>query len=184
MPPTCTAAPTVAQQRAAVTLVNRTVATVARYRSLAVAKAAGYVPVTPTGRPVVHYINPALYLGSAALDPGAVPSLVYVNTPRGAVLSAAMYLMPLSGGSRAPRPGGCLTQWHVHRDLCFRDFAVVARMVNDACPAGSIRRVTPPMMHVWLVPVPGGPLATNAKDRAQLQAASLLPVLAAPNGAA
>ena len=44
--PNCTAQPTSAQQKAAVNLVDRTVAAAQKYTSLAAAKAAGYVPVT------------------------------------------------------------------------------------------------------------------------------------------
>ncbi len=45
--PNCTAQPTSAQQKAAVNLVDQTVAAAQKYTSLAAAKAAGYVPVTP-----------------------------------------------------------------------------------------------------------------------------------------
>ncbi|HWR49065.1 MAG TPA: hypothetical protein VN327_15870 [Pseudonocardiaceae bacterium] len=54
--PTCTTQPTAVQQHAAVTLVNPTVAATQRYQSLGAAKAEGYVPITPTGLKVVHYI--------------------------------------------------------------------------------------------------------------------------------
>ena len=182
--PNCTQRPTAEQQRAAVDLVNRTAKAVERYRSLAVAEAAGYVPVTPTGRTVVHYIDYDTYLNAAPLDPSTIPSLVYVNTPRGAVLSAAMYLMPLDSQLDPPQPGGCLTQWHVHHDLCFRDFAVVASTSQGACPAGSVNRVTPPMMHVWVTPVAGGALAMDAADSEQVRAAMRLPAPARPNGRA
>jgi hypothetical protein len=92
--PDCTAQPTKAQQQASVDLVNQTVAAVAPFSSLEAAKAAGYVPVTPSGRKVVHYINPSIYRQRPTVDPHHVPVLVYVNTAHGAVLSAAMYLMP------------------------------------------------------------------------------------------
>ena len=59
--PNCATQPTAAQQQAAVTLVDHAVAAAQKYTSLAVAKAAGYVPVTPTGAPIVHYINPSMY---------------------------------------------------------------------------------------------------------------------------
>ena len=68
--PNCTAQPTAAQQQAAVSLVNQTVAAAQKYTSLAAAKAAGYVPVTPTGKRIVHYINPSIYRSGGALEPG------------------------------------------------------------------------------------------------------------------
>ena len=42
---------------------------------------------------------------------------MYAFTPYGPVLVAAMYLMP-SVGQNGPMPGGCLTQWHAHTNLC------------------------------------------------------------------
>jgi hypothetical protein len=43
---------------------------------------------------------------------------------------------------------------------------------------------TPPMMHVWLAPVPGGPLAVDPSDVSQVLAAYRLPAPATPNGTA
>jgi hypothetical protein len=180
--PNCTAQPTAAQQQAAVTLVDQTVAAAEKYTSLSAAKAAGYVPVTTSGKPIVHYINPAIYKEGNALNPNAIPALVYVNTSHGAVLSAAMYLDPK--GIAPPQPGGCLTQWHIHTDLCFGQGGVVGNDANSTCPAGSVNRVTQPMMHVWLSPVVGGPLTPDPPALSEIQAANQLPVLSTPNGTA
>jgi hypothetical protein len=60
-PNACTATPTQAQQAATVTMVNTSWNDAKKYQSLAVAKAAGYVPITPSGDSVVHYLNPAYY---------------------------------------------------------------------------------------------------------------------------
>jgi hypothetical protein len=180
--PGCNAEPTVAQQQAAVHLVDQTVAAAQKYTSLATAKAAGYVPVTPTGKRVVHYINPSIYRSGDALDPGAIPSLVYVNTVHGAVLSAAMYLVPK--GSTPPQPGGCLTQWHIHTDLCFSAGHVVGTDSNGSCSGGSMNRVTPPMMHVWMTPVDGGPLAPDPSALSEVQGALKMPVLSTLNATA
>lgn len=183
--PDCDAQPTVAQQQAAVKLVDETVQAVAPYKSLAAAKAAGYVPVTPTGKKEVHYINPSIYKEGQALDPAAIPSLVYVNTDHGAVLVAAMYLMPRSAGSNPPQPGGCLTEWHVHTDLCFSTGGgVVGNDNSGSCPQGSENRISQPMMHVWVAPVPGGPLDPDPPALSEIQAADQLPVLSPPNGIA
>jgi hypothetical protein len=171
----CTSTPTAAQQQAAVKLVNRSWADAQKYRSLAAAQAAGYFPITPTGRAVVHYINPAYYqktlMGRPVLTPSQPQSLVYANTPKGAVLVASMFIMS-PAVSRAPQPGGCLTQWHIHTNLCFKGAGVVAATGNGTgCPAGSVRRLTPPMLHVWFVPVPGGPTAVDAPDSTVVRAA-------------
>jgi hypothetical protein len=182
--PNCTTQPTAAQQQAAVALVNHTVAAAQKYTSLAVAKAAGYVPVTPTGARIVHYINLSIYRSGQALDPDAIPALVYVNTAHGAVLSAAMYLVPK--GQTPPQPGGCLTQWHLHTDLCFSTDGgtVVGNDANSSCGAGSVNKVTQPMMHVWMTPVPGGPLAPDPPALNEVEAALKMPVLTPANGAA
>jgi hypothetical protein len=183
--PNCTAEPTVAQQKAAVNLVDQTVATAAPYKSLAAAKAAGYVPVTRPGQKVVHYINPSIYRQGPVLDPNNIPVLVYVNTSHGAVLSAAMYLTPRSSAAAKPaQPGGCLTQWHIHTDLCFSTGRVVGNNNAGACSAGSFNQTTQPMMHVWLTSVSGGPLAPDPPAIDQVVAASQMPALNPPNGTA
>jgi hypothetical protein len=171
----CTAKPTASQQHAAVRLVNASWAGARKYQSLAAAKAAGYRPVTPAGAPVVHYLNPSYYrqtfTGGPVLDTTDPQSLVYANTPDGAVLVAAMYITVPGGAT--PQPGGCLTQWHVHTNLCFSGLGVagVTTAAHPACPAGSSSRVTPPMLHVWFVPIPGGPTAVDAPDHQVVRAA-------------
>jgi Flp pilus assembly pilin Flp len=153
----------------------------------AAARAAGYRPITPSGLPVVHYLNPAFYratlLGGPVLDTSQPQSLVYANTPKGAVLVAAMYITTPRGAT--PQPGGCLTQWHVHTNLCLRAGLGVVGVVgagHPACPAGSRKRVTPAMMHVWFVPIPGGPTAVDAPDAQVVRAAEQ--VAAPHNGTA
>ncbi len=182
--PNCTAQPTAAQQEAAVNLVNQTTAAVAPFKSLAAAKAAGYVPVTPTGQRVVHYINYSIARRESLLDPNAIPVLVYVNTQHGAVLSAAMYMAFGASAANPPQPGGCLTQWHTHDDLCFNGSTVVGNNSQNACSAGSVNKATRPMMHVWMSPVAGGPLAPDPAAISQVLAASQLPPLPVPNGIA
>lgn len=179
--PACTTEPDASQQHAAIDLVNETVAGTNPYRSLAAAKAAGYVPITPTGRSVVHYINPAYYrqttTPSEVLNPQAPQSLVYANTPHGPVLVAAMYIMPAAAPStEAPQPGGCLTQWHIHTNLCFnRQSQVTGVDSTGGCASGSSNRTTQPMIHVWLAPVPGGPLTVDVTNKQIIDAAKALP---------
>ena len=180
----CTTQPTEAQQQAAVGLVDQTMEAVASYASLGAAKAAGYVPVTPSGLRVVHYINPAIYRQGATLDPHHIPVLVYVNTNHGAVLSAAMYLLPASAAANPPQPGGCLTQWHIHTDLCFNAGGVVGTNERGSCAPGSINRTTTPMMHVWVTPVPGGPLSPDPPAKDEIAAANQVPAPNPGNGVA
>jgi hypothetical protein len=182
----CTATPTKSQQQAAVTLVNNTWSQAGTtYQSLAAAKAAGYRPITPTGRPVVHYLSPSAYLatvhGGPILDTAQPQSLVYANTPKGAVLAAAMYMAPK--GATPPQPGGCLTQWHVHTNLCTNRTQGVVALADPTCPTGSTNKVTQPMLHIWFVPIPGGPTAVDAPDAQVVQAAEQV-VTTVPNGGA
>lgn len=179
-PVACTATPTASQQQAAVTLVNTSWQDSKKYQSLAAAKAAGYIPITPVGAPVVHYLNPAYYrdtvLGGPVLNLAQPQSLVYANTPKGAVLVAAMFITSKHGPT--PQPGGCLTQYHVHTNLCLtRSLGVVGAVGqgHSTCPPGSANRVTPPMMHIWFVPIPGGPTAIDAPDQQVVQAAESVP---------
>jgi hypothetical protein len=181
VPPNCSRRPTQVQSKAAVALVDATVAGVAPYRSLAAAKSAGYVPVTPTGARIVHYINYSVLEHSSPLDPTSVPVLVYVNTRHGAVLSAAMYLMTARDGRVPPQPGGCLTVWHIHTDLCFSGAAVTGTESSGSCPAGQSNSLTEPMLHVWLAPVDGGPLAVDPGGLAEVVAAWQLPAVDPPN---
>ena len=183
----CTATPTATQQKAAVSFVDTSWQDAKKYQRLAVAKAAGYRPITPVGAPVVHYLNPAYYRatveGGPVLNTDDPQSLVYANTPKGAVLVAAMYIT--YPGGPTPQPGGCLTQWHVHTNLCLTPSLGVVGEVgagNPTCPSGSVNRVTPPMIHVWFVPIPGGPTAIDAPDQQVVRAAEQ--VAAPPNGVA
>ena len=171
----CSAMPTAAQQAATVKLVNTSWRDAQKFRSLAAAKAAGYVPITPTGLPVVHYLNLKSYEATAEGGPVITPahpeSLVYANTPKGAVLAATMYLSR-PGTVDPPQPGGCLTPWHIHTNLCFGSFGTVVGLTTAGeCAAGSVHRVTPPMMHVWYVPIPGGPTAVDGTDAQIVRAA-------------
>jgi hypothetical protein len=186
---TCATAPTKSQQQAAVSLVDTSWKDLQKFRSLAAARSAGYFPITPTGAKVVHYLNIKYYIdtlrGGPILDTSQPQSLVYANTPDGAVLAAAMYISPKGDGT--PQPGGCLTQWHVHTNLCTSSLGVVTGVINgtnDTCPAGSTNKVTPPMMHVWFIPIPGGPTAIDAPDAQVVRAAEKVGSGGFKNGAA
>ena len=157
----CTAPVTAAQQAAADALAAQTIAGLHQFLDIADAEAAGFVPITPLNLKLVHYANPGWYLDGRVLDPNKPESLMYAIPPTGApILLGAMFLM--ENGEPGPQVGGCLTQWHVHDNLCLADQG--GRMVgvvdaNGQCPAGSSNRVTPEMLHVWGIDVPGGPFS-------------------------
>ena len=166
----CVQAPTAAQSKAAMQLIQSTSVAVAKYHNLAAAKADGYVAITDTSYPVVHYIKPAA-MGRAPLDPNDVQSLVYAKTSKGWVLAAAMY-MTQGNGVAGPMPGGCLTQWHAHTNLCLSSTTHVIEGFAP-CAAGSTLLKTPEMLHVWQIPVPGGPLAMDPSDLEVVEAATM-----------
>jgi hypothetical protein len=169
--PDCAKAPTGAQVEAAMQLIQTTSSAVSKYKDLNVAKAAGYFPITDTRYPVVHYVNPGYLQQQYVLDPNHVQSLVYAFTPYGPVLVAAMYLMPTEGDN-GPMPGGCLTQWHAHTNLCSGATGTIQGFMSDGvCPAGENHFPTPEMLHVWQVPVPGGPLTMDPTDQQVVEAA-------------
>jgi hypothetical protein len=170
--PVCDKAPTAAQLQSAMQLVQTTSAAVAPFKDINVAKADGYFPITDSHYPVVHYLNPGYMNNKDVLDPDHVQSLVYAFTPYGPVLAAAMYLMP-SRGEQGPMPGGCLTQWHAHTNLCFggRSGTISGFQNQGNCPAGETPLLTPEMMHVWQVTVPGGPLTMDPTDQQVVEAA-------------
>ncbi len=167
--PDCTTAATAAQTLGAVQYVQATTTAVAKYKTLSVATAAGYVPVTDPAFPIVHYVNPAYMKRADIMDPNHVDSLVYTFTPNGPVLVAAMYLMP--GQGTGPMPYGCLVQWHAHTNLCTSTTThqIVGFM---PCAPGTVHYGrTGYMTHVWQVPVAGGPLAIDPSTVQVMEAA-------------
>ena len=156
----CTAPVTDTQRTAADELVADTRATLRQYTSLDAAVADGFVNVTPEGRRVVHYARPDRLADGNVLDPSAPESLVYAfpaSTPP--VLLGAMYLM--EGRGDPPTPGGCLTQWHRHTNLCLAPGEGMVAVVGSdgTCPVGSRNSVTHTMMHVWRYDTSVGPFA-------------------------
>jgi hypothetical protein len=123
--------------------------------------------VTPPSATIVHYVKPDYMRDGRVLDPEHVESLVYVNTDRGAVLAAAMYMMP---AARMPGPaiGGPLTRWHSHTNLCFDRAGVIVGFADalDRCAPGTAHRLTPEMLHVWLVDNPDGPFSDDMEPEA------------------
>lgn len=175
--PTCTTSPTTAQQAAAVALVGHELAGLQQIPKPGHGESRRLPTDHPTGQPVVHYLNPAYYratiIGGPILNAAAPQSLVYANTAHGAILAAAMYIAPRRTGT-PPQPGGCLTQWHIHTNLCMAGGAVIAE-ADPSCPTGSVNRITPPMLHIWFIPIPGGPTAIDAPDSQVVQATQKVP---------
>jgi hypothetical protein len=169
----CTAPVTPRQQAAADELVTDTRATLGQYATFDAAVADGFVNITPEGQLVVHYARPQWLVDSKVLDASAPESLVYAFPQRTRpVLLGAMYLMETA--TNPPTPGGCLTQWHDHQNLCIAPGEGMVAVVgpDGSCPPGSSNESTQSMMHVWRYDTSAGPFAElRAIDPAELRAA-------------
>jgi hypothetical protein len=152
--------PTPAQVRAARKLVADTKRGLARFVDLRDARAAGYAPHRPGHETFKHYFNPTYVIDARVLDPTRPEGLLYADTVRGRVVVAAVYLMS-HAGEPGRAVGGCLTQWHVHRNLCSSDPAngmiTGVRSPGGRCPPGQVPWAAPPMLHTWVIDIPGGP---------------------------
>lgn len=166
MDPPALASGTAEQQAAAGSLWTATEKATERYRSLAAARADGYIAFNPIGDPLVHYVKPAYMHDGRILDPQHVESLVYENSLAGPVLVAAMYSLE-DPNAAPPDIAGQLTPWHRHDDLCFTPGGEVVGAPPD-CPPGSATYLTPWMLHVWLVPNRYGRFATDLDPWNQL----------------
>src|SRR5262252_4220040 len=173
-----TAPATAAQVVAAGNLIKATDASLARYKNVQAAFAAGYTYILRTnGEEHLLYdgSNPAY----AGLNPQHPSSLVYaIDVPHHApILLGAMYIE--NGNANGPQVGGGLTRWHTHLTVCENRKPTIAGFnlqLRGTCnPARWHDQYTSQMLHVWVVPYSGGPFsddlsraATNAAAGAAL----------------
>jgi hypothetical protein len=170
-----TAPLTAAQVIAAGQLIKGTDATLARYEDVRAAFAAGYTDVLhANGEEHLLYNgnNPA-YNG---LDPQHPSSLVYAtNVPHHApILLGAMYIE--NRNTNGPQVGGSLTRWHSHLVVCEGGKQTIAgfglQVQGGSCdPATWTDNYTEQMLHVWVVPYPGGPFSDDLSRAATSAAA-------------
>jgi hypothetical protein len=150
------------QTAAAAQLYAETKADILQYEDWHQAWAAGYRPGGPANMPSTHWMNAAYVKAGYVMDPLRPQGLVYANTRRGPVLLGAMFQMPRLNDF-GPDPGGPLTAWHQHENICFTPFGFGFSLMTPfaTCPLGSIDLSVPPMLHVWIVDNPGGPFAVD-----------------------
>jgi hypothetical protein len=173
-----TAPATAAQVIAAANLIKATDASLARYKNVQAAFAAGYTYVLKTNgeEHLLYNGNSPAYAG---LNPQHPSSLVYaINVPHHApILLGAMYIE--NDRTSGPQIGGGLTRWHTHLTVCENGKPTIAGFgvqLRGTCnPATWRDQYTSQMLHVWVVPYLGGPFsddlsraATNAAVRAVL----------------
>jgi hypothetical protein len=150
------------QQAAAENLVAVTLLRLPKWSDPAVAEAAGFRSIGDGRTGVEHFVNQEFMSDDDMLDPDRPESLVFDTTGGGRRLVAAMYMaqkgLPLD---QVPNIGGKLMQWHTHENLCYNAQGKVAGITDAAgnCPAGLVKPVPTPMIHVWIEPHRCGPFA-------------------------
>jgi len=154
------------QVAAAQKLYDETAAAIAPYRDWHNAWAAGYRPGGPQDMPSTHWMNQGYVDAGYVMDPRRPQGLVYANAKRGPVLLGAMFQMKHIG-QFGPDPGGPLTAWHQHQNICFTPFGVEFSLMTPTatCPLGAIDVSVAPMLHVWIVDNPGGKFAVDIDSR-------------------
>ena len=169
-----TNAPTAAQVVAAANLIKETDASLVRFENVNNAIAAGYTyRLATNGEEHLLYDggNPA-YQGLNPQDPS---SLVYATNVKGhaPILLGAMYLMPDSASG--PQVGGGLTRWHSHLEVCRGGRIIIAGFnlaLRGRCdPSTWTDTYTTQMLHVWVVPYPGGVFSDDLSSAATTAAA-------------
>ena len=173
-----TAPPTAAQVQAAAQLIEQTDVSLKRYANVQAAFAAAYTYVLKTNGEE-HLLYNGDNPGYQGLNPQDPSSLVYaINVPNHApILLGAMYIM--GDQQNGPQIGGGLTRWHSHLVTCVNGRQTIAGFgvqLRDSCnPATWQDTYTAQMLHVWVVPYPGGVFsddlsaaATNAAVQAVL----------------
>ncbi len=142
---TASCSPAAREVSAADKLVAATSIALRKYADVNVALAEGFVPIGFEPNGLFHYINRSFARDGIALDPARPESIVYgLGLDRSLTPVGVMYMMSLDG-ERGPKPGGCMMTWHTH-----------------GFPFAKLGEESVEMVHVWTVPVPGGPFAHEA----------------------
>ena len=150
------------QQAAAENLVAVTLLRLPKWADPEHALANGFRSIGDGGTGTEHFVNQEFMSDDVILDPDRPESLVWDTRGGGRRLVAAMYMtqrgLPLE---QVPNIGGKLMQWHTHENLCYNAEGKVRGITNAAgeCPAGLVKPVPTPMIHVWIESHRCGPFA-------------------------
>ena len=150
------------QVAAAAQLYSVTRAAILPYEDWHKALAAGYRPGQDLGGSS-HWMNQHNVDAGYVMDPKHPQGLVYANSKHGPVLLGAMFQMKRIG-QFGPDPGGPLTAWHQHENICVTPIGFEFSLMTPfaTCPLGAIDISASPMLHVWIVNNPiGGPFAVD-----------------------
>jgi hypothetical protein len=134
--------PTVDEVARADSLVAKTQIALQRFADPQAAIDAGFVPLGFEPNGVYHYLNRDNMQSGDALDPTKPESIVYGRQPDGSLHPIGAMFMVDRIGVHGPKPGGCLMTWHSH-----------------GWPFARPGEQSVEMIHVWTIPVPGGPFA-------------------------
>lgn len=147
--------------------IESTRAGILQYQNVSIAVRAGYEPVTPLNWPITEWVNPSFTKAGRVLDLKRPERLMYISGPAGPILAGAMFVLP-NADQPAPAVAGGLGHWHQHLDLCYLPNGTIAgtNSYGTSCPTGSAARPTPLMLHVWIVPNPGGAFAEDLSPAA------------------
>jgi hypothetical protein len=144
------------QVAAAAQLYSDTKTAILPYEDWHKALAGGYRPGQNLGGSS-HWMNQRYVDAGYVMDPHRPQGLVYADTTHGPVLIGAMFQMKHIG-QFGPDPGGPLTAWHQHENICvspiFFEFSLMTPFAT--CPLGAIDISVSPMLHVWIVDNPKG----------------------------
>ena len=154
------------QEAAARQLYDATAAAIAPYRDWHRAWDAGFRPGGSQSLPSTHWMNQRNVDAGYVMDPGHPQGLVYANSKHGPVLLGAMFQMK-NINNFGPDPGGPLTAWHQHENICFTPLGFEFSLMTPTatCPFGAIDITASPMLHVWIVDNPGGRFAVDIDDK-------------------
>jgi hypothetical protein len=154
---------TQAQWDAANSLYRQTKAAILPYEDWHEALAAGFRPGGNGVGGSTHWMNQHNVDAGYVMDPNHPQGLVYANSKHGPVLLGAMFQMKRIG-QFGPDPGGPLTAWHQHENICVTPIGFELSLMTPfaTCPLGAIDISASPMLHVWIVDNPrGGPFAVD-----------------------
>lgn len=143
-------------------LIRRTREGLARYSDPAAAQAAGFISIGDGFTGFEHFVHYGYISNANVLDADEPESLVYrVATDGTRELASAMYILPTGSTMEdVPDVAGAMTPWHDHRNLCWGpDGRLAGILVDGTCRPGGEFRVTPPMLHVWVIDHVCGPFA-------------------------